>query len=273
MSQCPINLLSVPDPDIHILSKLDDLNNFILPVSCKSNILIFHVNIRSIRANFDNFEAFISTHLDNISVIILSEIWIFDNETCFYSFDGFDSFFCCRNDNRSGGIAVFTRSNLNFSNLDITFISAEVLILHCKGLNLTLFSIYRSHDFTIDYFNSELKNVLSLLKLPNIILMGDINVNILNSDSNIMEYLNILSQFGFFSHLNQPTRSVLSSSTCIDHVFVKTNKFAIQTAIFLTDLSDHFPTICKINFPVTPKLAPKTDYTLKLNYSFFMITL
>jgi len=270
MSQCPTNILSVPDPDIHILSESDDLNKFILPVSCKKNLLIFHVNIRSIRANFDNFQAFISKHLDNISVIILSEIWIFDNETCFYGFDEFDSFFCCRNDNRSGGIAVFTRSNLKFSQLDIAFISAEVLLLQCKSLNLTLFSIYRSHDFTIDFFNSELKNALSLLNLPNIILMGDININILNNDCYVMEYLNIMSQHGFFSHLNQPTRSVLSSSTCIDHVFVKTSKFSIQTAILLTDLSDHFPTICKIIYSdETPELAAKPDCTLKLNFSLF----
>ena len=268
MSRLLPNVIKIPEPDCWTINNLDDFNNFLKPVPCKSVFNIFHVNIRSIRANYSSLESIISNSLNNLSVIILSEIWIYECETSFYGFEGYDSFFCCRSDNRSGGIVVFTKSYLKFSKLDVNFISAEVILLYSKSVNITLFSIYRNHDYSIDYFNSELKSALIMLKQTNIILMGDININILANENCILEYLSILSQYGFFSYLNQPTRSGLFSSTCIDHIFVKSNVFKIQSGIFRTDITDHYPTLCKINLDSHCPVV-KSEPTTFVNYSKF----
>lgn len=268
-SDIPNNFISVPDPDCLIIYNLDQLNNFLIPSHNNNKHNILHVNIRSLRANFDNLLALISECLNYISIIVLSEIWIYDNETSFYNFDGFDSFFCCRSDNRSGGIAVFTKCCLNVSNLDISFSSAEVVLLYSKTLNITLLSLYRNHDYSIDCFNREIKNVLNLLKHPNILLIGDLNINILESDNNTIEYLNILSQFGFQNFINKPTRSCLSSSTCIDHIFVKTKSLKVKSGIFITDLSDHYPILCQLEkSEITCPTNEPISY-LSLNHSEF----
>lgn len=268
-SDIPNNFISVPDPDCSTIYNLDQFKKFLNPSQNNNKHNILHVNIRSLRANFDSLLALISECLNYISIIVLSETWIYENETNLYHLDGFDSFFCCRSNNRSGGIAVFTKYSLEVSNLDISLSSAEVVTLYSKSLNITLLSVYRNHDYTIDFFNKEIKNVLNSLNHPNILLMGDININILESDNNTIEYLNILSQFGFHNFINKPTRSCLSSSTCIDHIFVKSNSLKIKSGIFVTDISDHYPTLCQFEKSATTCPANEPISYLSLNHSEF----
>lgn len=98
-----------------------------------SQILVFlRVNVRSLRANFDNPNSFLCDVRSGISIIILSKIWSYSNETSFCSIEGYDHFFCCRNTYRSGGIAVFYRTCLNLSELYINFNSAETVSVSCN---------------------------------------------------------------------------------------------------------------------------------------------
>lgn len=246
-------------PDCHIIKCLDDLNNF-TKSQCKFKVNILHINIRSLRANFDNFISHFSNVFENIDIIVLSETWIYDYETNFYLIDGYNSFFCCRNNNRSGGIAVYIKKYLDISELNIHFVSAESILVYNKQLHLILLTIYRSHEFAIDFFIAELKSILSELKYPNIVLIGDLNIDVFNENRNVHEYINLLCQFGFQSYIDKPTR-INSSSTCIDHAFVKTNKFSVKSGVFLNDISDHYPIICSLctkDMIVTNEIKSKT---------------
>lgn len=268
----------IPDSSsiCNILDDLNDLKNFLSLTPCnisnsstsqKHNVTLncFHLNIRSLRSNFDSFIALLSNCIDYLSVIVLSETWIFSEEINFYAIPDFDCFFQCRDDGRSGGIAVFTRKNLNFSKVDVSFPSAESVFLYSKRLNIGLLSVYRSHEFTISEFNLQLQSVLSDLKFNNIVLIGDLNINILNeSCSDIQVYLNILSQFGFKSLINRPTRI----KTCIDHIFLKSNSLLSQSAIFKSDLTDHFSILCKLG--ISHVLLPSDSvYKTIVNYTKF----
>lgn len=239
-------------PDCIIIEDLDDFVKFILstPANCKSNFVIIHLNIRSLRSNFDNFISLISNYSHMLSVIILSEIWIYNDEISFYSIDNFDSFFCCRNFNRSGGIVVFARKDFYFTEIDINLVSSESILLHSNTFDITILSVYRSHSFTIDFFNNEFKTLLSTLNQSNIVIMGDLNIDILKEDDNdITEYLNCLSLYGFQSFINYPTRVNNISSTCIDHLFVRSSLSNIVSGIYMSDISDHYLTLCKLNIP------------------------
>ena len=246
-----------------------DISNSATPQNYSQNYTItlncFHINIRSLRSNFDSLIALLSNSLANISVIVLSEIWIFSNETNFYTIPDFDCFFQCRADNRSGGIAVFTRKKLKFSKIDIDFPSTESVFVYSTCLNIGLLSVYRSHEFTISEFNLHLQSVLSNLKFVNIVLIGDININILNElCKDIQGYLNILSQFGFKSLINKPTRI----QTCIDHIFLKSSLLLSHSAIFRSDITDHYSTICKLGFSHVI-LPPDSVYKTIVNYPKF----
>lgn len=226
--------------------------------------LVLHLNIRSLRSNFNIFISLISKYLDNIAIIVLSETWIYSNETSYYSIDDFDTYFCCRDINRSGGIAVYCKKIFKFVQLDVEFISSESVLLHSKLLNITVLSIYRSHAFTVDYFNSELNSVLlNIRHYPNVMILGDININILDNDYDINEYQTCLSQYGFIGYINKPTRI----NSCIDHIFVKSNAFSISSGIYITDISDHLMTLCKLFSPDLSKIALSINTVMHTDYN------
>lgn len=71
----------------------------------------------------------------------------------------------------------------------------------------------------VENFITALPGVLDRISKPNTIrlLLGDININILNEEDNkASEYLNLLSEKGFHSYCDKPTRN----NNCLDHVFV-----------------------------------------------------
>ena len=122
--------------------------------------------------------------------------------------------------------------------------------MYCKSLNICLLAIYRSHSFSIAEFNNELENNLKNLNHKNIVIIGDMNIDLLStSNDHILNYLNILSASGFISHVNEPTRISGDSKTCLDHIFIRfsNHNTKVDTAKYLNDITDHFPILCKIS--------------------------
>lgn len=77
------------------------------------------------------------------------------------------------------------------------------------------------------------------------IFVGDININIMNKLSNeTITYLDISSENGFSSYINEPTRMTEDSSLIIDHFFVRlsgTQRNArLSPIVFQTNLTDHY---------------------------------
>ena len=81
-------------------------------------------------------------------------------------------------------------------------------------------------------------------------IAGDFNVNIINHDkcSKVHGFLNLLYENGMIPSINKPTRVTRKITTAIDHIL--TNQFinvAFKTAIFETNVSDHFPVCIMIS--------------------------
>ena len=255
------------------IKNLDQINSFCsLPgfENFKNNILnLIHINIRSLRANFNEFKSLLFCYIKNVQIIILSEIWVSEHEVNLYSIDGYNMFNCCRNFNRSGGVIVYVRENFDFeTKLQWNMLSAEGIILFSEKFNLCLIALYRSHSYKIDFFNQELSNLLSNIKFKDCVLIGDMNINILDNSNLSNEYLNILSENGFLSMLNLPTRVTNLSETCIDHIFAKNSlKRQIGTARVIYELTDHYPILCNITVPKSnnlPDLIKQTNF--KIDY-------
>lgn len=74
--------------------------------------------------------------------------------------------------------------------------------------------LFRHYEFT--HFSLPIKAVL-LLKIK--LYTGDINiVPLKSSDDTTRPYLNLLSDYGYFSTINEPTREQEGSTSCIDHL-------------------------------------------------------
>ena len=90
-------------------------------------------------------------------------------------------------------------------------------------------------------------NVLEQIRQESkiVYLMGDYNINLLNSDTHIPsgEFMDILYSNEFLPLISRPTRISTNSATLIDNIFTN-NHDGLNCSIngiLVSDISDHFP--------------------------------
>lgn len=222
------------------------------------NLIIVQQNIRSMRSNFDIFALSLES-LDTFpDIIILSEIWILDNELNQYSLPNYNLFTKCNNSYRSGGVAVFVSDRLACHVIpDLDFETADCLhlsIIVSHKFTLDVLAIYRLQDFVVDRFVNELESCLSSIKNNNLVISGDLNINILERNRLNDDYLITIASYGLLSLISDPTRVTENSDSCIDHIFFRSErKLNIECASFVIDtgITDHrmTATCMKVNLP------------------------
>ena len=74
------------------------------------SVLLF--NIRSLRSNFYDFLAKMVSASLTLTIIVLTELWIYSHETSAYGIDGYNSYYCCQDGGRAGGVAIFVDESL-----------------------------------------------------------------------------------------------------------------------------------------------------------------
>lgn len=157
------------------------------------------------------------------------------------------------NDDGRGGVGLFIKEEISYNPRDdisvfiphiIETLFVELESTKPKGTIVGV--IYRPNTYPkadIDVFIETLRDILNIINKENknIILMGDINIDLLNFQTNDKTnmYLNSLTSNGLLPVITRPTRLTTHSATLIDHVV--TNKIDNYcSGIILTDISDHF---------------------------------
>ena len=225
-----------------------------------SAINFLHMNIRSMRANFDTF----LTYLDNLiklpSVIVLTEIWIQEDEKPLYEIPGFTSFFFCISHKRASGIAVYFTTSIPADFAVLPCYSAEIVQVDFKihDDKYKLLAIYRTHEKSQNDFVHDLDPILSSLNVQNLIILGDMNLDILNESLPVKnDYLNVMYKHGLVSCINEHTRVTDNSASCIDHIFVRSARNDISSYLIKHMITDHFATA--VSVPSIKPVLPKTD--------------
>jgi hypothetical protein len=175
-------------------------------------------------------------------VIVLDEIWIYSNESNFYNIPGYNSYFECNDTSRSGGIVVYVADSLashRIHDSSKSFTTAEVVHVNISSLHLNVLAVYRSPSYNADTFEIDLNNFFSGVCRSSFILVGDININILDAQNTIVEkYLNNLAYHGFMQVSKHPTRD----SALLDHCFVRDSDMTLWSSYTLQwNISDHLP--------------------------------
>ena len=221
--------------------------------SFPENCFCIQQNIRSMRKNFSNFLAHIESLKKLPVVIVLTEIWVFENEMCLYNIPGYALFSCCNESYSSGGVAIYIDESLAYQCSKIEICSADVVKLSfCyQNENYTMLCIYRLHAFSKSVYMDEISQILSKFNNCNLILIGDINIDILNtSDKDVENYLFLMASNGLKCNIKEPTRVTPASSTCIDHIFSrfgKNNKFNFCGSVLDYKITDHRMIVLEIN--------------------------
>lgn len=227
-----------------------------------NSFMVVCVNIRSIKNNFDLFLAFVSALNISVDVCVLTECWTTENIPP-PDMHGFNKYWTKVSLNQNDGVVVYVRCGLVANVCEPVFAEGNCLLVTLEP-EYTLICIYRPPCFrNTKTFLDSLDKVLTSTRTKNIILVGDVNINIMpeNLTCNANDYLDLMALHGLKQGINIPTRI----NTCIDHIMIKC-KSICKTVVFEQQLTDHSPILLYIGQSNIVKKAIERN-KFKINYN------
>ena len=137
------------------------------------------------------------------------------------------------------GVGLYSADNLACNVLQVPNVNLECLVYHCTTYSIFIAIIYRSPSYPMTLFKVNLGKLLDWLSLKSdtIAVIEDFNDDILKSSS----VIKFMTNKGFVQFLKQPTTE---NGTLIDHVYVKTTHYIVESLVLPTYFSDHEGIIC-----------------------------
>jgi exonuclease III len=218
-------------------------------VKKEEDLCIVHLNLRTIKKYWDQLCVLLDKVLDRIDVIVLSETRM--NKTIeTYVLDHFNSVHFIRHDCQGGGLSVFVHEKFSLRDNRISPVSFEgisVDISNSEGRQVTILAMYRPPYGKVVDFIDELDTLLKeRRKNANIVIVGDMNINILQECNMTNNYMDMLLCHRIKHCINKCTREEPIgdhfSETCIDHIAVGGNFVSVLPAIIKCKISDHYMT-------------------------------
>jgi exonuclease III len=210
-------------------------------------IRILHQNINRLANKTYRIESELELR-DPADVLCLTEHWLQPNQITSVSILNYHlRAHYCRPSRAGGGACIYVRSGVPcIERKEIADLSVEsqfeVCAVECIGKDLIIVCVYRPPSGDIPLYLSMLMHLfnLSIVQNYNVIIIGDINIDLMTKCNNSTYLLNTLKQYGFRQLVNVPTRLTKFSKTCIDHIYTNINKTNVKT-VSCDDmhLSDH----------------------------------
>ena len=147
-----------------------------------------------------------------------------------------------------------------------------------NGAMYTIGGIYRHPNGNVSHFVSALECVLHKINTNRITLLaGDINIDIIKfSNEEVMSYMSTLMSFKYLAYITVPSRITQLSTTCIDHIFMKTSLkdkvLNIMSGLFYCEITDHLPCFLSLKFKKCNRMGerPMTRDFGEKNYAIFV---
>ncbi len=138
-----------------------------------------------------------------------------------------------------GGVGMYTSNNLAYNVVQVPNVNLECLVCNYTTQNILIAVIYRPPSYPISLFKENLAKLFDFLEqLGNTVaVVGDFNDNILKS-STICKFI---TDRGFVQHVKQTTTE---KGTLIDHVYVKTTHYNVESIVLPAYFSDHEGIFC-----------------------------
>ena len=221
---------------------------------------ILHLNTRSIRNKMNS----ISDLSESYQILCFSETHLDDTiDSSLLLIEGFDNPLRKDRTRNGGGVMVYISSILNYKiRPDLENQRLETIWFEIKlKSQIILFCCYYRSDFNSSQstFIRELQPSIeqALDYTPNVILLGDINVDFLNLSN--YEILDCLTLFNLSNVINEPTRVSGNSSTLIDPILVSDACRVLDAGTISVDnsISDHKATFVSVKTE-TPLLKSYT---------------
>lgn len=237
---------------------------------------IMHQNVQCIRNKLLEMELLLTDY--PVEVCCLTEHWLNPRQTGILKIKGYKmSSLFCRNEFRNGGSAILTRDDLLAEEIVEVSQKSVEKIFECSAVRLKLHGdsiiiccVYRSPDSDINTFFEKLIECFSVLDKPGkkekIALCGDFNINILLSNNNSNDFINVLCMFNMELTIFEPTRITNSTQTCIDNVAISKEMLKNSTSeVVNTAISDHTAQIITVHMPIGAQTTKSTRYYRQMN--------
>lgn len=166
--------------------------NQLQSLTSATNCAVAHFNARSHRKHYDEFPSFLTSTPHPFVAICVSETWLNASDKNLFSFPSYCPEYCHRTSSSYGGSAIFVLSSVKYKrrddlNLNVVDCESVWVELDRGSFSVTdkhtiIGSIYRSTSSSVSNFCSELERILHSISLENknVIIMGDININLLD---------------------------------------------------------------------------------------------
>lgn len=258
-------------PDID--ASVNNASNAVLidnPGQCKAYIeskrgsfTIISQNIRSLNHNINDFEILLTQLGIDAQIIVLTECWL-SCTSRLPIIPEYTPFATSTHINQNSGIVVYIKDNLKQVKVSEPQIDDANCMLVEICSQTAIICIYRPPCYySVERFQNTLDKLLTdLKKTQNIVLVGDINIDIKegNVDNRSSEYLSPLATHAMLPTHLLPTRL----ANCLDHSFTKSRN-EIRTIVCESTITDHYTVVTNIkhkalNKPDRPTKILKTDY-------------
>ncbi len=195
-----------------------------------SGISIMHLNIQSLKPKLD----ILQIESQPFDILIFTETWlshsISDDDLVISNVN--TPFRCDRQGRQGGGVAIYVREGLHATRrLDLSVNGIESLWIDLQFNNKTFLigGIYRPPDSNNNdwvLLEESIDRAFNQV-CENIIVAGDFNINVLNSNTNKMSRL--ISSYNADQLISSPTHFTETSSSLIDLIFVKDTRHIITS--------------------------------------------
>ena len=223
-----------------------------------SNFSMFHLNIRSLHAHYNELLCYLDTLDIDFKIIALSETAL-NNSSIKYTIPNYNCEINYRVKKKGGGVSLYIhnmfqyklRTDLQFGG-DVNSIFIEILYNSSNTKrNIICGCIYRPPQMSLHIFNELLSQMFGKIQHENkyVYLVGDFNVNTLPHIKGTLatqEFKNIFSANYCFPLITNPTRVSNHSATLIDQIYtnVTPQNMHGDAGILRISISDHYGIFC-----------------------------
>ena len=227
---------------------------------------VFHTNICSLQANFDNLQNLINNLDHQFSVVALYETWTPQNKNSLFKsqkLDGYQPYYGILGNSLKNGCGFYVKDEINYKprkDLDIAyndeykeFQYCWIEIINQNNPNILVGTYYRHpKKNSSNVFLEKLKENLNKLGNNNkiTIVAGDFNFDLLKYDYNNLtnDFLSIMYSNFFQPCILEPTRITSNNRpSLLDNIFINTHDKEVYSGNIIDKISDHIPNFAIIN--------------------------
>lgn len=247
-------------------------NNTHTYIQALPGLKILHMNIRSLKKNFDEFLILLdSLGRYEFDIIVLTEARVHIN-MLEYDIPNYKNIKMAGNKTVNEGVVLYYKSNLLAKKIELTLSDCNSLTLELKNPEtrkiITIMGLYRSPSTRDpEEFINSLDKALTRFKID--VLVGDVNINLKDvNNPKVEHYLNTLNGKGFISGINDFTRIRDNTKTCIDHIFIHEKVYdkKMTGLVIQANTTDHFAQAINLPSINSPKQIEKKTKNTKIDY-------